>query len=447
MALVYIGVGSNLGDRAAYLDAALHSVGSLGSLVGGAPIYETAPVGPTDQDAYLNTVLALETSIAPGDLLTDLLSIEREHGRVRDEKWGARTLDLDLLLYDDVRVKDVGIEVPHREIRNRRFVLAPLLDLDPSLGDERGAYATSLVQVADQSIRRRSGPVDVAENRWLKGLSDAIALEHVATDTWAFKTHRDWANSGGDMFGAYLTAASLFVARSTAPEMTPISLNHRFLQSVPPDSTCTVKLTIDRKGNRSFNATLVVSIDGRTVGQTTVGLVAHVAELVTAPAAPTVSDLSFAQPVERLANSMGTSVGVSARNWSPLENWTDPGLDGGNGGVLRLWSPNVAVGSSDSFMTAAALLMPMDAAIWPQTMNDMALLPGGPGISTPTIELSANFGELADRDLHHLAEASIDHRTASSVSATVRVWGSDGGYRGTGHSQNLILQRTPYSTP
>lgn len=447
MALVYIGVGSNLGDRAAYLDAALHSVGSLGTLVGGAPIYETAPIGPTNQDAYLNTVLSLETSVAPGDLLTDLLSIEREHGRVRDEKWGARTLDLDLLLYDDVRVKDIGIEVPHREIRNRRFVLAPLLDLDPSLGDERGAYATSLARVSDQSIRRLSGPVQVAENRWLEGLSDAIALEHVATDTWAFTTHRDWANSGGDMFGAYLTAASLFAARVATPEMTPTSMTHRFLHSVPPNVTCTVSLTVDRKTSRSINATVALSVDGTTMGHTTIGLVADVAAVLTAPTMPSVGDLSVTQPVERIANSVGISVGASARNWSPLEDWVDPGLDGGNSEVLRLWSPNVAIGSADTFMTAAALLMPMDAAIWPQTMNDMGLLPNGPAISTPTIELSANFGDLADHDLHHLAEASIDHRTASSVSATVRVWGSDGAYRGTGHSQNLILERDPYSIP
>jgi len=444
MALAYIGVGSNLGDRRVYLNAALDSVQSLGDLVGGAPIYETAPVGPADQGAYLNTVLALDTSLAPGDLLAGLLSIEHDNGRVRDVKWGARTLDLDLLWYDGLVVKEPDLEIPHPEIRNRRFVLAPLLDVESSLGDDTGPYATSLADVSNQPISRVTGPLAPGENRWLEGLSSAVSLASLTDTSWEFTSHRDWANSGGDMFGAYLTAASLFAVREVAPEMAPVALRHRFLHGVLPDSTCTVLLTSDRRTDRSFDATVVLFVDGRTVGHTTISLVADVPELTDAPKVPVVRDMSSAEPVEHLARGVGVEVGASARNWKPLENWSDPGLDGLDEGPFRMWSPNVAIGSSDPFMTAAALLMPMDAAIWPQTMNNLGLLPHGPAVLTPTIELSAHFVDLTDQDLHHLAEATIDHATASSVSGAVRVWGSDGGYRGIGHSVNLIRRHHAY---
>ncbi|MFV2000360.1 MAG: 2-amino-4-hydroxy-6-hydroxymethyldihydropteridine diphosphokinase [Acidimicrobiia bacterium] len=446
MAFAYIGVGSNLGDRQAYLDSALESMASLGELIGGAPIYETAPVGPTDQGAYLNTVFAVDTSLAPGDLLAGLLSVERDNGRVRDVKWGARTLDLDLLWYDGVSVNEPDLQIPHPEIRNRRFVLAPLLELDSSLSDESGPYATSLTDVSNQPISRLTGPVAPGENRWLEGLSSAIALEALTENTWRFTSHRDWVNSGGDMFGAYLTAVSLFSVRHAAPEMAPIALTYRFLHGVRPGSSGSVVLTTNRRTSRSFDATVVISVDGRAVGHSTIGLVADLPELTNAPAVPAVRDVSSTEPIERLARSIGAEVGASARNWNPLENWSDPGLNGRDEGVLRMWSPNIAIGSADPFMTAAALLMPMDAAIWPQTMNNLNLLPDGPAISTPTIELSARFADLTDEDLHHLAEATIDHGTASSVVGTVRVWGPDGGYRGIGHSQNLIRRQRPYSS-
>jgi len=445
MALAYIGVGSNLGDRQAYLIAALISVGSLGELLGGAPIYETAPIGPADQGAYLNTVLAIETSLAPADLLADLLSIERDHGRVRDEKWGARTLDLDVLWYDGLSVNEPGLVIPHPEIRNRRFVLAPLLDLESSLGDEFGPYATSLAEVSDQPISRLTGPVSPAEERWLLGLNAAVDLEALTDNSWKFTSHPDWANSGGDMFGAYLTAVCLFAARQVAPDMVPVALTHRFLHTVPPDTTGAAQLTTNRRTARSFDATIVLSVDGRAVGHSTISLVAAISELTDAPAAPSVHDVSSTEPVERLARSIGAGVGVSARNWGPLENWSDPGLDGDDGGVLRMWSPNVAIGSGDPFAAAAALLMPMDAAMWPATMNRLGLLPDGPLITTPTISLSAHFGDLTDQDLHHLAEANIDHGSTSSVTGTVRVWGSDGGYRGVGYSQNLIRRQYPHA--
>ena len=128
-----VALGSNLGDRAGHL---LGAVGALSRLAGVrlralSPIYETAPVGPEGQGSYLNAVLALESRLGPRDLLDALLAIERAHGRVRRERWGARTLDLDLLDLGG-RVLDLpGLTLPHPRLHERAFVLAPLADVAP----------------------------------------------------------------------------------------------------------------------------------------------------------------------------------------------------------------------------------------------------------------------------------------------------------------------------
>ena len=134
MAEAYIALGSNLGDRRSHLDHALHGLTSFGTVVSGSPIYETKPIGgPAEQDAYLNAVIRMSTDLAPRELLDRLLALERERGRERSERWGPRTLDCDLLWYDGVTIDEPGLTVPHPGIRNRPFVLAPLLDIAPGL--------------------------------------------------------------------------------------------------------------------------------------------------------------------------------------------------------------------------------------------------------------------------------------------------------------------------
>ena len=133
---VHVALGSNLGDRAARLDQALKALERLAevSSLDCSPWYETAPMGPTDQPAYLNAVCRFWTSLSPLALLERLQRIEAEAGRRRPAaRWSARTLDLDLLLYGD-RVIDVDrLRVPHPGLHERSFVLRPLLDLDPTL--------------------------------------------------------------------------------------------------------------------------------------------------------------------------------------------------------------------------------------------------------------------------------------------------------------------------
>ena len=129
----YVGLGSNLGEREHTLRAALERLAATPGveLVAVSSLRETDPVGPvTDQPRFLNGAAALDTSLSPRRLLELLLGIEAEFGRTRDgPAGGPRTLDLDLLLYGDVRVSEPGLEVPHPRLHERDFVLEPLREL------------------------------------------------------------------------------------------------------------------------------------------------------------------------------------------------------------------------------------------------------------------------------------------------------------------------------
>ncbi len=131
----YVGLGSNLGDRAAHLAEALDALHATPEVevLDVSPVYETEPVGPP-QPPYWNAVVRLRTGLAPRALLERLLAIEREAGRVRSaERNAPRTLDLDLLLYGDCCLSEPGLELPHPRLAERAFVLVPLRDLAPEL--------------------------------------------------------------------------------------------------------------------------------------------------------------------------------------------------------------------------------------------------------------------------------------------------------------------------
>ncbi len=130
MTRAYVGVGANLGEREATIRAA---VDALPGVVGVSELRETEPVGVVDQPPFLNGAVALETELSARDLLDALLAVERELGRERRERWGPRTIDLDLLLYGDETIDEPGLTVPHPRLHERRFALEPLLDLDPEL--------------------------------------------------------------------------------------------------------------------------------------------------------------------------------------------------------------------------------------------------------------------------------------------------------------------------
>jgi len=129
--VAYIALGSNLGDRHGYLAAARQALASLPSsrILACTTIEETEPLGPTTQGTYLNQMVALETELAPLNLLSELHRIERDAGRERRERWGARTLDLDIVLFARQRVSQAGLTVPHPELPNRDFWQRELAEL------------------------------------------------------------------------------------------------------------------------------------------------------------------------------------------------------------------------------------------------------------------------------------------------------------------------------
>jgi len=133
MATAYIGLGSNLGDRMATLRTALQRLKTLGPIAGVSSLYETEPVGYLGQPHFLNAVVAVESVLAPADLLRALLDIERDLGRTRSFPSAPRTLDLDLLLVDNVILDTTDVTLPHPRLHQRAFVLVPLAELNPEM--------------------------------------------------------------------------------------------------------------------------------------------------------------------------------------------------------------------------------------------------------------------------------------------------------------------------
>jgi 2-amino-4-hydroxy-6-hydroxymethyldihydropteridine diphosphokinase len=136
MARAYVGLGANLGPKEVTILRAVDLLGATEGIevLGLSRLRETDPVGVTDQPMFLNGAVALETALSPGELLDALLRIEQQLGRVRDdERWGPRTIDLDLLVYGDETVDEPGLRIPHPRLHERRFALEPLSDLDPEL--------------------------------------------------------------------------------------------------------------------------------------------------------------------------------------------------------------------------------------------------------------------------------------------------------------------------
>jgi 2-amino-4-hydroxy-6-hydroxymethyldihydropteridine diphosphokinase len=132
----FLGLGSNVGDRVRYLGEAVDTLRAV-DLRAVSRVYETEPVGgPGGQGAYLNLVAELETARTPHDLLGVCRRLEAAAGRLREERWGPRTLDVDVLWIDGVTVEEPDLKVPHPRMWERRFVLAPLRDLAPDLVDE-----------------------------------------------------------------------------------------------------------------------------------------------------------------------------------------------------------------------------------------------------------------------------------------------------------------------
>lgn len=156
----YLALGGNLGDRREYLSAAVRALNSERGLrvEKFSSVYETAPVGVVDQPDFYNLVVEVSTTLTAHELLTRCLAIENKLGRVRTERWGPRTIDLDVLWYENVTLRDSELTLPHPRMKERAFVLVPLAEIAPTLLLE-GLPAEKLAARIDKSGLTRLGPL------------------------------------------------------------------------------------------------------------------------------------------------------------------------------------------------------------------------------------------------------------------------------------------------
>ncbi|WP_312413916.1 2-amino-4-hydroxy-6-hydroxymethyldihydropteridine diphosphokinase [Pseudescherichia sp.] len=149
MTRVYIALGSNLASPLTQVNAAIAALGTLpdSRIVAVSSFYRTPPLGPQDQPDYLNAAVALETSLAPEALLDHTQRIELDQGRVRKaERWGPRTLDLDIMLFGDETIATPRLTVPHYDMKNRGFMLWPLFEIAPALRFPDGETLASVLE-------------------------------------------------------------------------------------------------------------------------------------------------------------------------------------------------------------------------------------------------------------------------------------------------------------
>jgi 2-amino-4-hydroxy-6-hydroxymethyldihydropteridine diphosphokinase len=157
---VYLGLGSNIGDRTAHLARAvpLLDADARVAIRRASSVYETAPWGYEAQPPFLNMVLEAEVQLTPAELLALSSAIEERMGRRRIHKWAPRVIDIDILLYGDRVIKDRDLQVPHPLLTGRQFVLVPLLELAPDLTLPDGARVAELADPTDSGVARWSAP-------------------------------------------------------------------------------------------------------------------------------------------------------------------------------------------------------------------------------------------------------------------------------------------------
>jgi 2-amino-4-hydroxy-6-hydroxymethyldihydropteridine diphosphokinase len=160
-----LGLGSNLGDRLENLQVAVDALGKRGDIrvLRSSRVYETEPVGGPAQPEYLNAVVEIETSLEPLALLHACLDVEQELGRVRGERWGPRTIDIDLLTFDERSIDEPDLVVPHPRMHERAFVLVPLaeLDADPMLPGGRRLTELRSGTITLTGVRPFAPPLEV----------------------------------------------------------------------------------------------------------------------------------------------------------------------------------------------------------------------------------------------------------------------------------------------
>lgn len=242
MALIYIGVGGNQGDRVAYLRMAAQLLQPAVRILRSSDLYETEPWGYKPQPSFCNMVWEAETELDPGSLLRYFKTIEERIGRVKTLRYGPRVIDLDILLYDDLRVETPELTIPHEKMRERRFVLKPLCDLIPMETDPVSGetWFELLGKSSDESVERVGGPLDLTKPvvRW--GLrSYTMGIVNLTPDSFS----GDGLLARVNRTGAVLDQCAAFIengadildlgAESTRPGFTEVPAAEEIARLVP----------------------------------------------------------------------------------------------------------------------------------------------------------------------------------------------------------------------
>jgi len=441
-----IGIGSNVGDRMAHLAAAVDALGRRTRLLAVSPIFETAPLGVTSQRAFFNAVATVETSEGPEELLEVLFDVERERGRTRRERWGPRTLDLDLLLYGRARWSSPSLTVPHPRMTERRFVLDPLLLVWPGAELPDGTPVEALLPaVAGQQVRPVTGAW--AGDRWMDSMERATAPVPVdgAPDHARYRAGpgRDWVNTLGVVFGGIPAAVAVRAAARTVPELPPVAFSYGFLRPVDAGDTIEIEAVVERRTRRDASVAVTLrSSDRQVLGSGRVRL----GDRRDGPAAPRpmpeVLGRRDCRTLEELLSTTGVDPGPTVRNWTVMERWDLPSLDPGvPGGPFRAWAQAAAFSNDDPGLSAAALVFPLDALGWPASYLAMGAL-GRRGMpATPTIEVAGTFHDLASRSSWHLGESTHLGTGNGRTAAAVTVWSEAGAELASGIATMVFVPR------
>ena len=152
MTIAYIGLGSNMDSPRQHITTAIQSLGEIQStrIINVSSLYKSKPMGPQNQDDYINAVVQIETEMEPTELLNYLQAIENRHGRVRAEHWGPRTIDLDILMFGNEIIQNDRLTVPHPQITKRSFVIVPLAEIAPDVVIPEKGLVSELLLSIDQ---------------------------------------------------------------------------------------------------------------------------------------------------------------------------------------------------------------------------------------------------------------------------------------------------------
>ncbi|MHB0998016.1 MAG: 2-amino-4-hydroxy-6-hydroxymethyldihydropteridine diphosphokinase [Armatimonadota bacterium] len=155
--VAYLGIGSNLGDKKSNIDDAIRRINEINgiSILKKSSVYETEPVGYMDQPDFLNSVIEIDTELDPVQLLHSTQQIEKDMGRVRNLKWGPRVIDIDILIFDNLKIDTTELVLPHPRITERAFVIIPLAEIAPDLIINNSVSVIELSRkLSDQAIRK-----------------------------------------------------------------------------------------------------------------------------------------------------------------------------------------------------------------------------------------------------------------------------------------------------